>query len=133
MKIDLTQPIKDFKGRAITAVQDNTIAALLEKAATVVENITDAKTKALFLNTIKPPAMRLPITAGDVICDVLAQPAEKMPGREKLERYKLGMKCTGDSVKLSKADRKLIQELVENSNYSPIVYGRIVDLFKPKK
>lgn len=74
------------------------------------------------------------LTYGDVIREVLAAPRkEAESGDDKLKRFSLGLRCVADEVDLTVEERALIKELVLEFNYTPVIYGRIHELFEEHK
>lgn len=71
---------------------------------------------------------------GSVCVNALLTPAqgdERMSGEEKLKRYKLGMKISGnDSADLSAEELSLIKACV-GKLYAPLIVGRVYDAIDP--
>lgn len=68
------------------------------------------------------------LTFGDVFLTLLSQPKDN--DDNKLDKYKLAIKCVADEVDLDLDERKLIKDLANESSFSPIIYGRIHDLLE---
>ena len=132
MKIDLRAKIIDFAGEPISGLDQPTMKAFSNTVKETVEEVFGESQLQSFLSALKAKTVEHHLTVGKICRTVLANGTEKMKPDKKLECFNIGLKCVSDTADLSDAERQLILSLIDESGYSPVVYGRISQLFESK-
>lgn len=132
MNVDLRTKITDFEGNPLSGLDEGTLKAVTRMTNAAVESVFGKDRLQEFINELNGKKLEHHLTVGKICRTVLANGTEKMKPDKKLECFSVGLKCIGDTADLSDSERQLILSLVDESGYSPVVYGRISQLFESK-
>lgn len=130
MKIKLNEPILNYQGDPIRdGLDNNTIQVCAKAVQEAGDKVLGEGNAGRLITEFQKSMLPEEATYGSIFRQVCEAGFKDKKGRT-YEVFEVGLKCVGDTVDLSFDERELLIKLVEESNYTNIVIGRVGKLLK---